>query len=398
MTTKPAPLAERAHSNLATSAPRPLAERLGYDHQTLEFIRSEIANGAPDLQLEYFIRFCAAKQLDPTAREVYFIPRSDQGTRKWTVQTGIDGYRSLAERTGDYDGQDDPTFEYDAGGALISATVRVYRKGMSRGVSGTARWTEYAQFKDHQPTTMWKKMPHNQLAKCAEALALRKAFPRRLGAIYTTEEMAQAENILNVSPRVEVPGDTPRAAALRAQIDAAKKAPEPDPEPEHEISEFAAQLRGKSLEDIGALVAARARAVGVESDELRQIIEQMPGGKLTRGTAPMVLEILEAKREEAIEVEGVDDDDEISVSHPPDFAKMTPEQVGTSIADAAQEARMTSDMLSSVVKDFGGKLTRTNAAGVYARIKQIVRDTTEAVAGKAEERNPADNLDSDRLL
>lgn len=107
---------------------------------------------------------------------------------------------------------------------------------------------------------------------------------------------------------------------------------------------------------------------------------------------------LSARRRPAASAQATVVTEDPPIEDAPDFTKMTPEQVGASIADAAQEARMTSDMLSSVVKDFGGKLTRTNAAGVYARIKQIVRDTTEAAAGKAEERSPADNLDSDRLL
>ena len=160
---------------------------------------------APDLtagELQLFALVAARSGLDPFARQIYAVKR--QG--RMTIQTGIDGYRSIAARTGEYDGQDEPTFGPNCGCDLLpkphpeSSTVRVYRKGMGRPVGATAFWHEYVP--DPRAAMMWTKMPHVMIAKVAEALALRKAFPwdpnSRSGIgsdIYTTEEMAQAENV-----------------------------------------------------------------------------------------------------------------------------------------------------------------------------------------------------------
>lgn len=201
-----------------------LAERMGYDAEKLEFIRAEIASGAPNLKLEYFLSFCKAKGLDPTARQVYYI-RRDKSVKvdgqwikepTWTIQIGIDGFRSLAEASGEYDGQDDPEFKYDDQGRLLAATVRVYRKGMAKPVPGTAFFDEYVQTdRDGAPNSMWKRMPHSQLGKCAEALALRKAFPSKLGGLYTNDEMGQADSARYVTPIRAV--ETPPARVAEPQ-------------------------------------------------------------------------------------------------------------------------------------------------------------------------------------
>lgn len=202
-----------------------LALRLQIEPDKLEFIRTKIASGtvngqivvAPDDELEYFVRYCLAKGLDPTAREVYFIPRKSYNGITWTIQTGIDGFRSMAERTGELDGIDEPEFRYSDGGAILSATVRVYRKGASHPFVAMAFYEEYVQTdRDGAPNSMWRKMKHSQLSKCAEALALRKAFPRQLGGTYTTDEMGQANN---PEPRAvhAAPAEVPEQGASRTQ-------------------------------------------------------------------------------------------------------------------------------------------------------------------------------------
>jgi phage recombination protein Bet len=175
----------------------PLAERL---EQERELIRSQIAPGCPDQELSYFIKQCVRLGLDPVMRQAYFIKRNQkQGDRwvdKWTLQVSIDGFRAVADRTGAYAGSDDATFEYYEGGVdqPHNAHVTVWKmvQGQRCPFTASARWAEY--FPGEKQGRMWQKMPHVMLAKVAEALALRKAFPAQLSGVYAPEEMDQAES------------------------------------------------------------------------------------------------------------------------------------------------------------------------------------------------------------
>ena len=204
-------------SNLApTRGAFALAQRLKISPEKLELIRSQIAPGAPDDVLELYFERCRISGFDPFAKLLYVIGRKDRdnGRVNWTMQTSIDGFRSQAEDTREYDGQDEPRFTFDSNGRLLSATVTVYRKGMGRGISATADWAEYAI----PNAPMWKKMPKGQLAKCAEALALRKAFPKKLQGIYTSDEMEQAgRGTLNASAGAPPPAEEPARPALPPQ-------------------------------------------------------------------------------------------------------------------------------------------------------------------------------------
>jgi hypothetical protein len=125
-----------------------------------------------------------------------------------TIQTSIDGFRVVAERSGSYAGQDEPIFTEDEKGNIISCKVTVYKfapNGQRYPASvGVAYWSEYAQ-----QGPMWTKMKHTMISKCAEALALRKAFPQDLSGLYTTEEMQQADvpnTVLNISENKQTVG------------------------------------------------------------------------------------------------------------------------------------------------------------------------------------------------
>ena len=180
-------------------------------------IRQIYANKATDAEFVALMTVAEARGLDPRVQQCYFVKRYNSQTdrEEWAVQVSIDGLRGQAERTGEYDGQDEPEFT-ERDGRIISAKVRVYRKGVSRPFVGVAYFDEYVQKKKSgEPTRFWATMPHGQIAKCAEALAIRKAFPA-LGGLYTPDEMAQAENDRPDHGRPSLPGSREAVAASMA--------------------------------------------------------------------------------------------------------------------------------------------------------------------------------------
>lgn len=167
----------------------------------------------PDV-VSFFARACAESRLSPFKRQIHIIKRWSKNGDRYTIQTGIDGYRAIANRTGQYAGNDDYRFddsksEYEMIQAHrrgpTTATSTVYRVvgGIRCPFSATARWEEYCP--EEKQAFMWNKMPFLMLGKCAEALALRKAFPEELGGIYTDEEMAQADKTNTLPKNTSTP-------------------------------------------------------------------------------------------------------------------------------------------------------------------------------------------------
>ena len=159
-----------------------------FSEDKIELLKRTVAANTTNDEFALFAHVAQRTGLDPFARQIYAIKRGG----KLTIQTGIDGYRLIADRTGCYAPGREPSFGYDEG-LLVSATAYVKKlvAGQWHEVAATAFWAEY--FPGDQQGPMWKKMPHTMLAKCAEALALRRAFPAELSGVYTREEMEQAE-------------------------------------------------------------------------------------------------------------------------------------------------------------------------------------------------------------
>lgn len=167
-----------------------------YSESELTFIKSKFQLN--DIEMDVFMSAAHRYELNPLANQIYPQLRTDRktGSRNMVIATGIDGYRTLADRTGHYAGNDDPIFD-DADGPPKKATVFVYKivGGVRCAFSATARWEQYVP--GENMAFMWRKMPHLMLGKVAEALALRKAFPAAMSGIYTVEEMEQAGPTLN---------------------------------------------------------------------------------------------------------------------------------------------------------------------------------------------------------
>src|ERR1700675_3660028 len=173
------------------------------EQELIEVLQSSLYPGASPASVKLVLGYCKASGLDPLTKPVHIVPMWDKNTRQMreVIMPGIDLYRTKAARTGQHAGTEEPQFgpmiEVVLDGQTFTVPewcgVAVYRMvgGEKRAFCAVEYWIEnYATAgKDATaPNPMWKKRPRGQLAKCAEAQALRKGFPE-VGAAPTAEEM-----------------------------------------------------------------------------------------------------------------------------------------------------------------------------------------------------------------
>jgi phage recombination protein Bet len=194
---------EQALQQTGDGAPAEMSTR-EFSRKEVELLKRTIAQDATDTELSMFIQNCKRYGLDPFTGQIHAVKRWDSsaGREVMSVQVGIDGFRLIADRTGKWTGTKGP-YWCDKDGEWTdvwlkdtnpaAAKVGVLRSDFSEPRWGIARWDAYvATKKGGDPTFMWRKMPAHMLAKCAEALALRSAFPNDLSGLYTDAEMDQA--------------------------------------------------------------------------------------------------------------------------------------------------------------------------------------------------------------
>lgn len=216
-----------------------------YSGAQLQLIRNTVAKDCNAMEFDLFVTVARNAGLDPFRKQISAIvfSKDDQAKRRMSIITTIDGLRVIAARSRRYrPDEDEPQYEIDKAEispanplGLIKAVVKIYvadsqRDGGWKPVTGVAYWDEFAPVKDEVeggfdwvdtgevwPDTgkpkkrkvprnagaqvirqldtsgNWGKMPRVMLAKCAEAQALRKAFPEDMSSLYEAAEMDRAQ-------------------------------------------------------------------------------------------------------------------------------------------------------------------------------------------------------------
>ncbi|MFI2216559.1 recombinase RecT [Rhodococcus sp. NPDC019627] len=289
-------------------------DQASFTEAQLSVLRQLGVENAPAGDIDLFFHQAKRTGLDPFAKQIYMIGRRtnqkkfDDASRKWvdnwvtvyTIQTGIDGYRVLGHRTararGDelevmaplWRGRDTGWDDVWLGnGPPAAAKVCIVVNGMK--YVATALYSEYVQTSGSgdnvRPNSMWRKMPANQLAKCAEAAAWRLAYPSDFSGMVLEDAVqvidehgALVETRTRVESRRGAAGlrerMLARKAAEAAAIDqAADPAPSPSedsgPAAEAETSKPAAEPDTGKRADLLHAALRRMEDAGYATDEQR---------------------------------------------------------------------------------------------------------------------------------
>jgi phage recombination protein Bet len=314
------------------------AEQTTWTEQQLAVLRSAgVSEEVTPAELDAFLHECQRTKLDPFSKQIYLIGRYDNQLKRkaFRSQTGIDGYRVVAHRVAR---EDKAELEYEdtlwcgpdgvwrdvwlAERPPAAAKVVVYKGG--KRYSAVATLAEYAaRYPDGNPMPMWKRMPANQLEKCAEVKALRRAFPNDLGGIYTAEEMEQAD-ARDQAPVVLSPDQAAEAVERKARrerhadpagefavrpaepTDAEEIKPEDEGLPSDEIAAQAREeLLGRLRQRIAMLYAERINPTGDRLARIRWVTTRVghnidSTNDLTESEARHVIRQLEEVRPPAV--------------------------------------------------------------------------------------------------
>lgn len=251
----------------------------------IETIKSAIAPGLSDSELQLFVATAKRTGLDPFSRQIYVSlkewtdSKTGERRRRINIASTVDGFRVVAERSGKYRGQVGPYWCGPDGKWVdvwihrqppVASKVGVKRSDFDEPLWAVARFEAY-----NQATPVWQKMPELMISKVAECLALRKAFPNDLSGIYSAEEVKTIEHDAQPvqrkthedSPRevleeVPPPSHGPDQAQHLEAFNASEPMPDFGPEPDQALHSpetyrvTFGKFKGKTLGEIGMYEAA----------------------------------------------------------------------------------------------------------------------------------------------
>lgn len=193
------------------NAPNTIPSLAMNEAQLATVLENSLYPGANPQSIAMVINYCQAASLDPMQKPVHIVPMWDSKSQRTrdVIMPGVGLYRTQAARTGQYAGVTEPEYGPDItetiGGQQITfpawckvSVKRLLPNGAIVEFAATERWKEnYAvkggKDKSIAPNAMWTKRPYGQIAKCAEAQALRRAFPEMTGSQQTADEMEGRE-------------------------------------------------------------------------------------------------------------------------------------------------------------------------------------------------------------
>jgi phage recombination protein Bet len=257
---------------IEVSTPTPISSTTsgGWTREQLDLLKETLAKDLTDNEFKLFSFICQKTNLDPFGRQIYAVKRGG----RMVIQTGIDGFRIIAGRTGEHGGTSDIEYDSDDGPNPKWAKVTVTRlvAGKERFFSCTARWNEFAVLgHDGKPNTFWRKMPFHMLGKVAESHALRKAFPNELSGLYTSDEMGQADNpvrpqIQKPQPKAKIKTYTAPEIVAMTEEELVRAEEESFSEPEPlvipEVAPVALESGGEFVDQQDGFVTVTVKAVG----------------------------------------------------------------------------------------------------------------------------------------
>jgi phage recombination protein Bet len=230
-----------------------------YTPEELQAIRQECAPGATDSQFTLFLTECKSRNLVPGRHVIFQLRRTSEydsatGAKMWVSKpvliTTIPALRLIAQRSGEYLGQGREKYIYldDKFSPTVESSIplpdpknpsfardpwvaeaTVYRKGFTEPMVGVARFEAYASTQKNKEgelvlTRTWSQRNCEMLSKCAEALALRKAFPEECAGLLLQEELKSEEDpapntatVTNTAPLANTPAAPPPVNQVPAE-------------------------------------------------------------------------------------------------------------------------------------------------------------------------------------